>query len=270
MIGAGRAGRLARGAWESVGAVVFPATCWATNAAIEVDDHGLSPPAREAIARAQLWPYCMRCGLTIGAYSDRAGPCGRCGDRDVGVQGVVRVGTYEPPLSTLIHVLKFNRRWEVARVLAPYLAGAMQMATDDGSSLPVDVLVPVPLHWRRKLTRGFNQSAELAREVSRLTRWPVADALRRVKPTLEQSHTLSATQRKENLKGAFAALEDRRIAGRHVWLIDDVSTTGATIHAAATALRKLPKESRPAGIHAAVICVTDKVSVPTAPASTPQ
>jgi len=101
-----------------------------------------------------------------------------------------------------------------------------------------DVLVPVPLHWRRAWRRRYNQSGALARVVERQTGVKlVPDALKRIRPT-QQQIGLSRPQRASNVQGAFkvAAAGQALIAGRRVVLIDDVLTSGATVDACARAL----------------------------------
>ena len=101
-----------------------------------------------------------------------------------------------------------------------------------------DVLVPVPLHWRRGWSRRYNQSGALARVISRQSGVKLAsEALRRVRAT-EQQIGLSRAQRASNVQGAFKVAADRGsdIAGRRVVLIDDVLTSGATTDACARAL----------------------------------
>jgi len=96
----------------------------------------------------------------------------------------------------------------------------------------------VPLHWRRQWARRFNQSAALAKVVSQASSVPVADGvLKRVKPTAQQVG-LSASERAQNVQGAFAVADRSRVAGRRLVLIDDVLTSGATIDACARALNR--------------------------------
>jgi ComF family protein len=243
--------------------LLLPPACWAEGTG-EVS-LGLSETARTQIAELSAQPYCHHCGLTVGPYEvpDARNPCGRCGTRDVGVVRLARTGTFTEPLVTLVHRHKFGRAWEVARVLAPFLYQGM-LRVSEQSGVTVEALVPIPLHWRRRAARGFNQAEELAREVSRLAGLPVVNALRRTRATLEQAKTASAAQRADNLRGAFAARASamKQLTGKNAWLIDDVTTTGATLHAAAVALRKVAREDRAASINAAVICVTDHDSPP--------
>jgi ComF family protein len=98
-----------------------------------------------------------------------------------------------------------------------------------------DVLIPVPLHWRRQWQRGFNQSEMLARFLSSRCGIPVATALRRVRYTAVQAG-LSNTARRRNVTAAFACR--RRLDGKRVLLIDDVMTTGSTAAACGVALRR--------------------------------
>lgn len=131
--------------------------------------------------------------------------------------------------------LKYQDRTD----LAPWMARWMMRA---GAELiaEADVIVPVPLHWRRFLRRKFNQSAELARALSRLSGLPFDPAaVYRVKLTRQQVG-LKREEREGNVRAAFRvpAEAEIRIAGRRVLLIDDVYTTGATVRAVTRALNK--------------------------------
>jgi ComF family protein len=135
----------------------------------------------------------------------------------------------------LVQGLKYNDRTD----LAPWMARWMLRA---GAELvaEADIVVPVPLHWRRFLLRHFNQSAELARAVAALARLPFEPAaVRRVKMTRRQVG-LSASERADNVRAAFKvpSRHDISVRGRRVLLVDDVYTTGATVSAVTKALRK--------------------------------
>jgi ComF family protein len=133
-----------------------------------------------------------------------------------------------------IHELKYRGRRRVASRLAGMLleeAGARALVAES------DVLVPVPLHPRRRRERGFNQAALIAREVARRCERPwVEDALVRRQETPPQAG-LSAAERRRNVASAFVVRRRGPVAGKVVTLVDDVLTTGATARACALALR---------------------------------
>ena len=140
---------------------------------------------------------------------------------------------YDDVARTLVHALKYQDRTDLAPAMGRWMARAGQELLAEA-----DVLVPVPLHWRRGWSRRYNQSGALARSIERQTGVKVAsEALRRVRPTLQQIG-LSRAQRASNVQGAFKVAVDRSadIAGRRVVLIDDVLTSGATSDACARAL----------------------------------
>jgi ComF family protein len=113
-------------------------------------------------------------------------------------------------------------------------------------ALPVDaafdVAVPVPLHWRKKLDRGFNQAELLAREVAGHRGIPVSRALRRRKAGAVQA-SLSLAERRRNVAGVFELTTKPEIAGKRILLIDDVMTTGATASACASVLKRAGAKS---------------------------
>jgi ComF family protein len=140
---------------------------------------------------------------------------------------------YDDTAKTLVHGLKYQDRTDLAPIMGRWMARAGQDLLGDA-----DVLVPVPLHWRRSWSRRFNQSGALAKIIAKQTRVPVAgDALRRVKPT-QQQVGLTKSERALNVQGAFKVPPEKRaaIAGRHVVLVDDVLTSGSTVDACARAL----------------------------------
>ena len=140
---------------------------------------------------------------------------------------------YDDVARTLVHALKYQDRTDLAPAMGRWMARAGQELLDEA-----DVLVPVPLHWRRGWSRRYNQSGALARVISRQTGVKLAtEALRRVRAT-EQQIGLSRPQRASNVQGAFKVAPERSadIAGRRVVLVDDVLTSGATTDACARAL----------------------------------
>src|SRR5882672_4214445 len=140
---------------------------------------------------------------------------------------------YHDVARTLVHALKYQDRTDLAPAMGRWMARAGR-----GLLTGADLLVPVPLHWRRGWSRRYNQSGALARVIGQQSGVKVAaEALRRVRAT-EQQIGLSRAQRATNVQGAFKVSPDRTadIQGRRVILIDDVLTSGATADACARAL----------------------------------
>lgn len=173
---------------------------------------------------------CLRCGLPLPAT---ARACGRCVRRPPAFERSWPAFAYAGVLERLVHRFKFHRDLAAGRVLASLAARRLAAM---GAHRP-QALVPVPLHWRRQLWRGFNQSRMLADDLSRqLGGIPLAPLLSRSRATPAQSG-LPAASRGANVRGAFRA----RRPGcrlRHVAVVDDVMTTGTTLDACARALRQ--------------------------------
>jgi len=140
---------------------------------------------------------------------------------------------YDDVARTLVHALKYQDRTDLAPAMGRWMARA------GGELLSgADMLVPVPLHWRRAWRRRYNQSGALAQIIARQSGVKVrSEVLRRVRAT-EQQIGLSRAQRATNVQGAFQVSQERQaeVQGRRVILIDDVLTSGATLDACARAL----------------------------------
>lgn len=172
-----------------------------------------------------LPPVCNRCGRPLLQRT-----CPYCEKLPLQIDGTRAVAFFEGNLRHAIHVLKYNHRPELAQPLGELLSAYLC-----AYPLPVDVLIPVPLHIERERARGYNQSALLAQVLGERTRLPVwQTALTRTRHTRPQIE-LDAANRRENVRDAFAA--EPRVAGTRVLLIDDVCTTGATMDACGIALQ---------------------------------
>jgi ComF family protein len=174
-------------------------------------------------------PFCDACGDPLGTWRDTLAAGGRCLACRHSSSSVTRarsVGAYDGALRDVIHALKYDRRPSIAA----RLGDLMRVRGADVLS-GADLCVPVPLHVLRRWTRGFNQAAELAGRLG----LPVAHALRRVRRTASQAD-LPAARRHANVRGAFAARRRADVRGKVVVLVDDVTTTGATLEACAVVL----------------------------------
>ena len=238
-----------------------------TGAALAERTRGWIEAARGLALRLSdlaLPPLCLACGTGVEAHGALCGTCWQAVEfieapfcpvsglpfpYDPG-EGIVSAAAlaspppydaaravmrYSDASGRLIHRFKYGDRMEAAPAFGRWMARAGAELLRDA-----DLVTPVPLHRRRLFTRRFNQSAELARQVARLSGVPaVPDLLERVRATRPQVG-LSGDARRRNVAGAFRlkAAHMERARGRIVVIVDDVMTTGATAEACARALKK--------------------------------
>ena len=171
---------------------------------------------------------CARCGNSLAD----AILCGNCIRTPPFFDSTVSVYAYRYPVTDLIRALKYKQKLIVARELGLKLAQKIRLKT---RVLP-DCIIPVPLHRRRFLGRGFNQAHEISRVLASQLQLPIDNNLiRRVRPTRPQFE-LSAKQRYENVTGAFELL--RSPDYKTVAIVDDIVTTGATVNEVAKLLKR--------------------------------
>ncbi len=201
-------------------------------------------------------PFCALCRTFLNERSVLCEPCRASVKPIVSVETPVTrsvsmrvhaIGDYRDPLRAMI----LAKGWS-NRVVATQL-GQLLWDLTCVKHLPCDYLVPIPLHWRRYASRGYNQAEVMAQEIARLHgSAPVVDMLKRVKHTAPQSQ-FTADGRQENLHGVFAlrpGTDASTLRGKHVVFVDDLMTTGATLQAAAKVVRRF----KPASMRAVVAC----------------
>jgi ComF family protein len=185
----------------------------------------LAPPG------SGIYGVCAVCSGPLEAFDPPPGyRCGACRERPPAFDRLLALWTYRPPLDAVVQGLKFRRLDYLGRHLANALADGFGEALDG-----FDGIVPVPLHWRRRLLRGYNQAERIARPLAGRLGLPVVAALRRSRPTPPQT-SLGKAARLANLRRAFRVPHPRKVRGLRLLLVDDVATTGATLEAAAAAL----------------------------------
>lgn len=224
--------------------VLFPPRC------VHCETPGalLCAACRAKIA-APPGPRCEHCDLPL--YARGGTRCAMCvrlvtQGQTSAVDRIVVASIYEGPLGSAIRALKFRRQRRLAAPLGSLLIDAARRV-----GLAVDVIIPMPLHAGRRRERGYNQASLLARPLARTLGVPLReDLLIRSRATQPQTR-LTVSQRHANVSDAFAltALAATALAGKRIALVDDVTTTGATLDAAAHALRA----ARPAAIYALAV-----------------
>jgi competence protein ComFC len=179
-------------------------------------------------------PRCERCSQPFDGDITGTFTCSNCSDRDYSFDCAVSCYLARGVVREFIHWFKYNRRVELRHPLADWAA----VAFDDERirCRPFDALVPVPLHFRRQLGRGFNQAAELASLLGPRAGVPVLRALKRIRYTTTQT-AFDRSERMENLRGAFRVRHPATVLNRHLILVDDVFTTGSTVEECARVLR---------------------------------
>jgi ComF family protein len=193
-------------------------------------------------------PACDRCARPIAQFG---APCPHCLGKGIKpFEGMLRLGVFEEPLRHLIHQLKYHGRWTLAEFLADRL---LEQEPVKALLSQTDVLVPVPLHPWRHMIRGYNQAEVIARRLGRRCGIKVANAVARLKNTETQTNLHSRIKRYDNMRDAFGLMHPRSVRGRHVVIVDDVMTTGATISWAG----KTVMEAEPASLCAVTAAVAD-------------
>jgi competence protein ComFC len=181
-----------------------------------------------------LQPFIMPSVCPLCGRSQPSGVlCSDCVSWKAEIDGIRSPFRFEGVIQQAIYQLKYRN----LRAIVPMLAGLMN---DYLKVSPIngDVFVPVPLHKSRIRERGYNQSALLAKELSKLSGLPVVtDSLIKRSKTPPQAKSASVDERKKNVAGVFSVRDDR-LRGKKVILIDDVSTSGATLDACAGVLKE--------------------------------
>lgn len=211
---------------EGLLSLLFPPRC-------EVCDT-LQEPVLCARCREQFSaiaaPFCCRCGLPFDPLAQMREHCAECHQESPPFAAARAAGLFRGSLRLAIHHFKYAGARALAAPLAQFTTEMIALP------FPVDCLCPVPLHPRREAMRGYNQSLLLANELGARWQLPVeANLLTRVINTPPQM-SLPAEERRKNLRGAFTATPD--IRDRHIALVDDVYTTGATLRECSQVLKR--------------------------------
>lgn len=190
--------------------------------------------------------FCIACRMVIPRTGDFLEPYDNITVRKlwgrVDVERGAAFAEYTPHvgIANAIYAMKYGGRFDIAEEFGKMIASE---TVGSGFFDGIDLILPMPLHKHRERQRGYNQSAEIAYGLRKITHIPVClDAVKRVRNTMSQA-TLDMYSRVSNMDGAFSLVRPERVAGKHVLLVDDIITTGASMTALAQEVIKAPGTS---------------------------
>lgn len=213
--------------------LLWPAVCINCKRSICETDGSLCGDCWGEVLSCTGEDYCRRCGREVSRYALVGGSCPDCLGKEMHFDQIARSGVYAQTLQRMI--LAFKRgRTEVDSVLGFFANSALE-----GSSFAdaIEFFVPVPLHWSRRLVRGYNQSLLLAKKLKHSTAEINTDLVR-IRRTKLQPAMTSFAARAKNVAGAFAVRRGHKFTGRRVCLVDDIKTSGATLNECARTLKQ--------------------------------
>lgn len=208
----------------------------------EVMAEYLCPPCRQLYESVES-PLCFQCGLPFVSHFSVDHLCNDCMRHPFDFSAARAAGLYNQMLKAIIHIYKYHGRIELARPLGGLLWDAFHRFYDVKA---FDLIIPVPLHWFRRMRRGFNQAALLVHQWKKLADLQgvafnpdmiCENRLYRYRYTAPQTG-LGKRRRAANLKNAFKVKNRQDVHDKCILLVDDVITTGATVDACAKALKR--------------------------------
>ncbi|MFH1615309.1 MAG: ComF family protein [Planctomycetota bacterium] len=231
--------------------LLWPAVCCNCGDLISETNQGLCRICWNELLLCTAGDYCVRCGRDASRYAQFSGGCVNCSDEDIYFDEIARAGIYSKALAEMILSFKLRDRLGLTGLMAFLADSALQ-----GSSFlaDVDMFEPVPIHWRRRLLRGYNQAAVIAEQMKCIDGRLSADLVR-IRATRKQV-SVSLKDRQANVAGAFAVRRGHKYAGRNVCLIDDIKTSGATLNECAKTLKQAGTHK----VYALVLAVAGQVT----------
>jgi ComF family protein len=237
---------------QSLNQLLWPAVCINCRQSISQTDNHLCGDCWDSLLVSTGGDYCRRCGRDAGRFALLAGKCPDCQGKEINFDRIARAGIYEQTLRQMILAFK-NGRTELDSALGFLADSALQ---GSGFSSDIELFVPVPLHWTRRFTRGYNQSSILIRKMKNKTA-KISTDLVRIRRTRAQPAMVSPVARQKNVAGAFAVRSGHDFKGRNVCLVDDIKTTGATLNECA----KMLKQAGASKVFALVLAVAGQKDI---------
>jgi competence protein ComFC len=237
-------------AFHGLGHLLWPGVCVNCDSNLAEAASQLCNDCWGKVASVCTPDYCHRCGRDVSRYGVYKNSCPNCQSEEIYFDAIARAGIYDDALRKIILAFKHGKT-ELDLVLAGLINSALEVS---GFSGYIDLFVPVPLHWRRRLSRGYNQSHILAKKLIHPAK--INTDLVRIRYTKEQPAMLTPAARAKNVAGAFAVRNNHGLAGCRICLVDDVKTTGATLNECANIL----KEAGAVKVFAMVLAVAGQKS----------
>ena len=212
--------------------LLWPSVCINCRGSICETDNGLCNQCWSQLIACTGADYCRRCGRDAGKAGQVEGACPDCQGKEIHFDQIARAGIYSQGLQTMILAFK-NGRTELDKILGFLAHSALQ---GSGFNKEIELFVPVPLHWSRRLLRGYNQSHILVKKLNHPAT-QISTDLVRIRRTKAQPAMTSPLARARNVAGAFAVRNGHNFASRNICLVDDIKTTGATLNECAKTLK---------------------------------
>ena len=216
---------------------MWPAVCRVCSSPVPETSQGLCRKCWDHLLFCSSGDYCPRCGKDASKYGLLDGACANCQDRQIHYDGIARGGVYDRVLREMILAFKFHDRMELTSLIGTMTDSAFQ---GSGFAQKIDYFVPVPLHWLRRFGRGYNQAHIICKKLDHPSAKINTDLVRM--RNTQRQWSLSPSKRKRNVKGAFAVRDGHDYSRRNICLVDDITTSGATLNECAKTLKQAGAE----------------------------
>jgi ComF family protein len=189
------------------------------------------------LAALQLWnqPLCARCASPLAATAWETQACAACRTRKYHFVAATALGPYRGLLREAVLHAKRAEHEPIARAFGELLAANCQNRWPE---LPFDLIVPAPMHWRRRLRRGTHSAQVIAEAAAKVLQIPLARRLVRASRATQKQGMLTPRERFDNVRNAYQLRRPRILRGARILIVDDVMTTGATVSEVARTLRQ--------------------------------
>lgn len=218
---------------QSLNQLLWPAVCTNCRKNICETDNGLCNDCWRELIICTGSDYCRHCGKETSFAALLEGRCPDCQGKEIHFDQIARAGIYSDSLKKMIVDFKKDKT-ELDGILGFLIDSALQ---GSGFYNDIDYFVPVPLHWSRRLIRGYNQSQVLIKKIKH-PKVKISSDLVRIRRTKAQPTMKNTTARVRNVAGAFAVRRGHDFTGRNICLVDDIKTTGATLNECSKTLKQ--------------------------------